>query len=89
MTNLDKHQWEFSTEEKYVIDWLESNGYAVTINKRFITKDKITISKGGHSEDTEIPLGDHRIHYDKIVKLIDKTFKMGVEIAKETKEATP
>ena len=75
MKNLDKHEWDFSKEEKQAIAFFEANGYGVTIRKRFISKDYITIEKDGLHMDIDFPL-DNRIAYGSYLTALDKQFSM-------------
>ena len=76
MTNLDKKEWEFSRGERYAVEFLEDKGFAVTIRQRYISKDYLTIERGGISYDVEIPLGDPDINYAKYMPHIVENFEM-------------
>ena len=90
MTNLDKHEWEFTREEMYAIKYLEKRGFEVTVKKRFISKDYIMIGKDGFEYEEELPTGNKGINYRKLMPLIVKNFEMAkqlVALRQEAKEA--
>lgn len=82
MVNLDKHEWDFSNGEKYAISWLEEHGFDVTINKRYISKDDMTVSKDGISDKFSLPLGNPKINYKNIMEQFDRNWKMLCELQK-------
>lgn len=76
MTNLDKHEWEFDPHEQYIIDYLEARGFAVTINKRYVSTDHITIELGGIPFKTGFPCGDKKLDRAAIAKRIVEDFNL-------------
>lgn len=88
MKNLDKHEWDFTPDESYAIRWLESHGYEVTIRKRFVSKNYMTISKDGFDYDFDLPLGNPKRKYAAYMKLIDRNFEMARELAELRNEVS-
>ena len=76
MTNLDKHEWDFSEGEQYAINWLEEHGFEVTLNKRFVSVDRFTVSKDGVTDEFRFPVGDPNIDYHRLMEQFDKNFEM-------------
>lgn len=87
MKNLDKHDWDFTIHEQAVIDWLEANGFEVTINKRSVAKDIISIEKDSHSETFELPLTRKNFDPNGYMRLVSKNFELGKELAQLRKMA--
>ena len=87
MENLDKREWDFSKGEKYAIKWWEDHGYSIVIRKRFISKDYCTISKGGFSFDYDLPLGDEKINYRKLMEQFERDFCLAMELDNLRREA--
>lgn len=91
MVNLDKHEWDFDAHEKYAIQYLEERGFEVTIKKRYISKDKIVISKEGFKYEAELPLGQKGINYKKLMPIIVENWELLKRLdalRREAKEAT-
>lgn len=80
MKNLDKHEWDFSKEEIYAINWLESHGFDVVLKKRYISKDIFEVTRSGIKDTFHLPLGDKDIKYAAIMEQFDKSFQMHEEI---------
>ena len=76
MTNLDKHEWDFSEGEQYAINWLEEHGFEVTLNKRFVSVDRFTVSKDGVTDEFRSPVGNPNIDYHRLMEQFDKNFEM-------------
>lgn len=81
MKNLDKHEWEFNGE-KYAVRWLEGHGYDVAIEKRFATVTYIKATKDLVSLQLNLPLGNPKINYRKIMEQFDRDFALQSEILK-------
>ena len=75
MKNTDPHMWALSKQEKDAIAALESRGFDVVIKKRSITNDKIAVSRGGFTWNTDLPVGG-RYTYGKYAEIVDRTFEM-------------
>ena len=80
MTNLDKHEWDFSEGEQYAINWLEEHGFEVTLNKRFVSVDHFTVSKNGVTDELRLPLGDPGIDYRSFMEQFGRNFEMLCEL---------
>ena len=76
MTNLDEHEWDFSEGEQYAINWLEEHGFEVTLNKRFVSVDRFTVSKDGVTDEFRFPVGNPNIDYHRLMEQFDKNFEM-------------
>ena len=76
MTNLDKHEWDFSEGEQYAINWLEEHGFEVTLNKRFVSVDRFTVSKDGVTDEFRLPVGDPNIDYRRLMEQFSINFEM-------------
>ena len=76
MTNLDKHEWDFSEGEQYAINWLEEHGFEFTLNKRFVSVDRFTVSKDGVTDEFRFPVGNPNIDYHRLMEQFDKNFEM-------------
>ena len=76
MTNLDKHEWDFSKGELYAINWLEEHGFEVILNKRFVSVDRFTVSKDGVTDEFRLPVGDPNIDYRRLMEQFGKNFEM-------------
>lgn len=48
-------KWDLSQNEKYAIKWLEGNGFHGKIDKQYISKTHLTITKNGVTDYIEIP----------------------------------
>jgi len=57
MISISNAKWDFSKEEKYVIDWFNKNGFDGKIVKQYISKTVFEISKDGISDKFELPQG--------------------------------
>ena len=80
MTNLDKHEWDFSKGELYAINWLEEHGFEVTLNKRFVSVDRFTVSKDGVTDEFRLPVGDPNIDYHSLMEQFGRNFEMLCEL---------
>lgn len=47
MIDTSKAKWEFSKEDKYIFDWLDKNGFDAVLEKQYISKLYVTVSKDG------------------------------------------
>ena len=82
MINLDKHEWTFSKGEKYAFRWLEAHGFDVTIEKRFVSCDHLTVAKDGCVYRFWLPLGDNRINYKQVMEQFSSSFEGYVRLMK-------
>ena len=54
MIDTSKAKWEFSKEIKYVIVWLDQNGFDAVLEKQNINKTVFSVSKSGVNDTLEI-----------------------------------
>lgn len=47
MVDISKAKREFSKEDKYILDWLNNNGFDAVLKKQRISKLYMTVSKDG------------------------------------------
>ena len=80
MRNNDKKEWAFDEHEKYAIAWLESHGFDVVVEKRYISKDIFTVSRDGVTDKFQLPLSDKSINYEKYLAQYEKSFDMLCEL---------
>ena len=57
MIDTSKAKWEFSKEDRYIFDWLEKNGFDAVLEKQYISKMKVTVSKNGVVDNAEFVSG--------------------------------
>lgn len=55
MIDISNAKWDFSKEEKYVIDWFNRNGFDGEIIKQYVSKTIFEISKNGATDRFELP----------------------------------
>ena len=92
MTNLDKHEWDFSAGEQYAINWLEEHDFEVTLNKRFVSVDRFTVSKNGVTDEFRLPVGNPDIDYRSLMEQFGKNFELLKELTalrKQIKDGNP
>ena len=64
------------TNLQYAINWLEEHGFEVTLNKRFVSVDRFTVSKDGVTDEFRLPVGDPNIDYRRLMEQFSKNFEM-------------
>lgn len=57
MIDTSKAKWEFSKEDKYIFNWLDKNGFDAVLEKQYITKMKVTVTKDGVTDNAEFVSG--------------------------------
>lgn len=57
MIDTSKAKWEFSKEDKYIFDWLDKNGFDAVLEKQYISKMKVTVTKDGVTDNAEFISG--------------------------------
>lgn len=57
MIDISDAKYDFSKEEKYVIKWLNENGFTGKIIKQYVSKTVFEISRDGFSDKFELPQG--------------------------------
>lgn len=55
MIDISNAKWDFSKEEKHVIDWFNKNGFEGEIIKQYVSKTIFKISKNGVTDRFELP----------------------------------
>lgn len=74
MIDTSKAKWEFSKDDKYIFDWLEKNGFDAVLEKQYISKMKVTVSKNGVTDNAEFISGikfDAKSYMDQYGKSFD------------------
>lgn len=57
MIDMSKATWEFSKEDKYIFDWLDKNGFDAVLEKQYISKLYVTVSKDGVTDHARFNSG--------------------------------
>ena len=57
MIDTSNAKWDFSKEEKYVINWFNKNGFSGKIVKQYVSKTIFEITKDDISDKFELPQG--------------------------------
>lgn len=57
MIDTSKAKWDFSNEDKYIFQWLEENGFDAVLEKQYISKMVVTVSKNGIVDKAEFASG--------------------------------
>ena len=57
MIDTSNAKWDFSKEEKYVINWFNKNGFSRKIVKQYVSKTIFEITKDDISDKFELPQG--------------------------------
>ena len=47
MIDTSKARWEFSAEDKYIFEWLDKNGFDAVLEKQYISKMRVRVTKDG------------------------------------------
>lgn len=81
MIDTSKAKWEFSKEDKYIFNWLEENGFDAVLEKQYISKMKVTVSKNGVTDKAEFRSGD-RFDVKSYMKQYGKSFELLCELQK-------
>ena len=85
MIDLTKQKWEFSKEDKYIFDWLERNGFDAVLEKQYISKLKVTVSKNGVTDNAEFTSG-MRFDVKAYMEQYGKSFELLCELQKLKEE---
>lgn len=75
MIDTSKAKWEFSKEDKYIFKWLEENGFDAVLEKQYISKMKVTVTKNGVTDNAEFVSG---MRYD--VKAYMEQYRKSFEL---------
>ena len=81
MIDTSKAKWEFSKEDKYIFNWLKENGFDAVLEKQFISKMKVTVTKDGVTNHAEFPSG-MKFDVKSYMKQYGKSFDMLCELEK-------
>lgn len=85
MIDTSKAKWEFSKEDKYIFDWLGKNGFDAVLEKQYISKMKVTVSKNGVIDNAEFASG-MKFDVKSYMEQYGKTFDLLCELHKLRKE---
>ena len=82
MIDISKAKWEFSKEDKYIFKWLEENGFDAVLEKQYISKLYVIVSKDGVTDHARFESGmrynvkaymeQYRKSFDLLCKLQNK-----------------
>lgn len=86
MIDTSKARWEFSKEDKYIFDWLEMNGFDVVLEKQYISKMKVTVSKNGITDNAEFISGT-RFDVKSYMEQYGKSFNLLCELRNKERES--
>lgn len=75
MIDLSKAKWEFSKEDKYIFDWLKQNGFDAVLEKQYISKMKVTVTKNGVTDNAEFISGV-RFNVKEYMEQYRETFEL-------------
>lgn len=78
MTNLDKHTWALSADERHAIKWAEERGFSVTIKKRYLSKTDFEIEKDGVKFSFSLAVNSNNVA--DYMNHIEKQFAMYIEL---------
>lgn len=81
MVDTSKAKWEFSKEDKYIFDWLEKNGFDAVLEKQYISKMKVSVSKNGVTDNAEFISGT-RFDVKSYMEQYRKSFNLLCELQK-------
>ena len=75
MIDTSKAKWEFSKEDKYIFDWLEKNGFDAVLDKQYISKLYVTVSKDGVTDNARFESG-MRYNVKSYMEQYGKSFEL-------------
>ena len=81
MIDVSKAKWELSKEDKYIFEWLKKNGFDAVLEKQFISKMKVIVTKNGVTDNAEFISG---IKFDvkSYMEQYGKSFELLCELHK-------
>ena len=79
MIDTSKAKWEFSKEIKYVIEWLDQNGFDAILEKQNTSKTVFFVSKGGVNDTLEITVSREK-DIKKHLSNFEKSFDLKCEL---------
>lgn len=86
MIDTSNAKWEFSKEEKYVIQWFNDNGYDGRIIKQYVGKTLFEISKEGVIDKFELSQGITLKNLEGCMEQYKKNWELFCELQKLRKE---
>lgn len=82
MIDLRNQKWDFSKEDEYIFAWLDQHGFDAVLEKQYISRMKVTVSKNGFTDETSFPSGV-RFDVKSYMEEWEKSFNMLCELAKK------
>lgn len=79
MIDVSKAKWEFSKEDKYIFEWLEKNGFDAVLEKQYISKMKVTVTKNGVTDNAEFISG-LKFDVKSYMEQYEKSFELLCEL---------
>ena len=86
MIDITNAKWEFSKNEKFVIKWLEDNGYNGKIVKQYISKTIFEISKDGVTDKFELIQSIPSQNIDEYMEQFKRNWEMLCQVQQLRKE---
>ena len=87
MIDLSKQKWDFSKEDKYIFAWLEQHGFDAVLEKQYIPKMTVTVSKNGVTDkadfisgirfDVKAYMEQFKKSFDTLCELVELRNKVG------------
>lgn len=81
MINTEKAKWQFSKEDNYIFEWLDKNGFDAVLEKQYISKLHVTVTKDGVTDHARFESG---MRYDvkSYMEQYRKSFELLCKISK-------
>lgn len=76
MIDISSKRWDLSKDETAAIYWLEQNGFDGKIEKQYVSKTVLTVTKDGITDKFELPQGIVFKSISDYMKLYEKSFEM-------------
>lgn len=86
MIDISSTKWDFSKEEKYVINWFNEKGFDGKLEKQYVSKTVFTVTKDGITDKFELPQGIVFKSISNYMKQYEKNWKMLCELQQLRKE---
>ena len=87
MIDTSKAKWDLSREEKYVIRWLNENGFSGTLEKQYLSKTHFTLTKNGVNDSLSLPQGIEHMNIKGYMEGYGKSFELLCELMELRKKA--
>ena len=84
MIDTAKARWEFSSEDRYIFEWLEKNGFDAVLEKQNITTMRVRVSRDGFTSVETFPSG-RRFDVKAFMDLFAKQFELFCKLEKMKK----